>query len=135
MNALQKTITALPIILMLGMMIVGGAPVHAALIDPNLAGKIGVTDAPLEQVIVNIVQWTLGFIGLITVIMVIWGGFQWMTSRGSEDKIKSATGTIRTAVIGMIIILLAWAIVTFVGDAILQSVTDAESIDTSGFSG
>jgi hypothetical protein len=48
------------------------------------------------------------------VVFVILGGFQWMTAGGNEEKIEKAKKVISAAVIGLIIVLLAWAIVIFV---------------------
>jgi len=46
--------------------------------------------------------------------MILYAGFQWMTAGGNEDKVSSAKKIISAAVVGLIIILLAWAIVNFV---------------------
>lgn len=72
------------------------------------------TDTDLKATIVNIVQWALGFLALIAVIMIIIGGFMWMTAGGNEEKVEKAKKMISAAVIGLIIVLLAWAIVIFV---------------------
>jgi hypothetical protein len=45
--------------------------------------------------------------------MIIIGGFQWLTSAGNEEKVEKAKKTISSAVIGIIIVILAWAIVIF----------------------
>lgn len=50
-------------------------------------------------------------------LMVLLGGLQWMVSGGNEDMLARAKRTVGNAIIGMIIILLAWAIVRFVLDA------------------
>ena len=83
-------------------------------IDSTLGPSLGLGTADLEATVINIIQWVLGFLGLIAVIMILIGGFQWMTAGGNEDKVASAKKIISAAVIGLIIILLAWAIVIFV---------------------
>jgi hypothetical protein len=45
--------------------------------------------------------------------MVVWGGFTWLTSGGSEEKVESAKKIISAAIIGLIVVLLSWAIVLF----------------------
>lgn len=92
-------------------------PVMAvAQVDPNptIGTTFGLGTADLESTVVNIVQWVLGFLGLVAVIMILIGGFQWMTAGGNEEKVASAKKIISAAVIGLIIVLLAWAIVIFV---------------------
>lgn len=80
----------------------------------NYGPTFGLGTADLESTIVNVIQWVLGFLGLIAVIMILVGGFQWLTSGGNEEKVASAKKVISAAVIGLIVVLLAWAIVIFV---------------------
>ena len=53
-------------------------------------------------------------VGVIAVIMVIIGGINYTTSQGDPEKIKKAKNTILYGIIGLIISLLAFAIVSFV---------------------
>ncbi|MFH0805124.1 MAG: hypothetical protein V1916_02925 [Patescibacteria group bacterium] len=60
------------------------------------------------------VQWALGILGLVAVIMVLTGGIIWMTAAGNEERVKRAKTILFSAVIGLTVILLSGAIVTFV---------------------
>ena len=80
----------------------------------NVGGSVGLGTADLKATIVNIISWVLGILALVAVVMIIIGGFQWMTAAGNEEKIEKAKKVISAAVIGLIIVLLAWAIVIFV---------------------
>lgn len=80
----------------------------------DVGETIGLGSADLKSTVVNIVQWALGLLALVAVIMIIIGGFQWMTAGGNEEKVDKAKKLISAAVIGLIIVLLAWAIVIFV---------------------
>lgn len=60
-----------------------------------------------------IIQWILGLLGLFAVIMILYGGFTWMTAGGNEEKVEKAKKIVTAAVIGLVIILVAWAIVIF----------------------
>ena len=53
-------------------------------------------------------------LGIVAVIMVIIGGFTYMTSQGDPGKTKKARDTILYGIIGLVIALLAFAIVNFV---------------------
>lgn len=93
------------------------APVHAATsftIADNIGGSIGLGNADLKQTVINIINLALGLLSLIAVVMIIIGGFTWLTSGGNEEKVDKAKKTISAAVVGMIIIMLAWALVLFV---------------------
>jgi hypothetical protein len=80
----------------------------------NIGASVGLGTSDLKQTVVNIIQWVLGILALVAVVMIILGGFQWMTAAGNEEKIEKAKKVISAAVIGLIIVLLAWAIVIFV---------------------
>ena len=80
----------------------------------NIGGSVGLGTADLKQTVINVIQWVLGILALVAVVMIIIGGFQWMTAGGNEEKIEKAKKVISAAVIGLIIVLLAWAIVIFV---------------------
>ncbi|MDB5165235.1 MAG: hypothetical protein JWM00_125 [Candidatus Saccharibacteria bacterium] len=65
----------------------------------------------LIQTVVNILLYILA---AIAVIMIIVGGIRYTTSNGEAAGIKSAKDTIVYAVIGLVVAMLAWAIVNFV---------------------
>lgn len=68
----------------------------------------------LKATAVNIVNLVLGFLGLIAVVIILIGGFKWMTSGGSEEKVSASKKLLFAGLIGLIIILLAWGIATWV---------------------
>jgi uncharacterized membrane protein YidH (DUF202 family) len=67
----------------------------------------------VRDVTVQVVKVFLTFLALIVVIMIILGGFRWMTAAGNEERVKDAKHMIRSAVIGLVIILSAFAILEF----------------------
>ena len=84
--------------------------------DPE--GKIkkatGLTTASPVQITINTIKWALSFLGLVAVVMIIWGGFMWMTSAGNEERVRKAKDILKAAIIGMIVVLISWAMVSFV---------------------
>ena len=72
------------------------------------------TSGDLATTIVNILNGIIAFLGVIAVIFIIVGGVGYMTSSGDAGKIKKAKDTILYACIGLIICVLAFAIVNFV---------------------
>ncbi len=93
-------------------------PIVAAAATPlsleNTGGSLGLGTADLKQTVVNIISWVLGILALVAVVMIIYGGFIWLTAAGNEEKIEKAKKIIGAAVVGLIVVLLAWAIVIFV---------------------
>ncbi|HCC13407.1 MAG: hypothetical protein UV82_C0012G0029 [Candidatus Magasanikbacteria bacterium GW2011_GWD2_43_18] len=75
---------------------------------------IGLGDRALDDAVIGLINVLLGFLGLIAVIIILIGGFRWMTAGGNEDKVGEARKTIFAGIIGLAIILFAWGITTFV---------------------
>lgn len=90
-------------------------------IDLALGSTFGIGTADLQSTVINIVNYVLGALGLIAVIVILYGGFLWMLSRGNAQQVEKAKRVIRNAVIGLVIVLLSWAIVQFVVGAITNS--------------
>ena len=68
----------------------------------------------------KIVGIGLSFIGVIFLILMIYGGFIWMTARGNQQAVDKAKDLIYAAVIGLIIVLAAYAITAFVGTLLTE---------------
>ncbi len=62
----------------------------------------------------NIIKILLQAVGIISVIMIIVGGIRYATSDGDSTKVTSAKNTILYAVVGLVVAILAYAIVNFV---------------------
>lgn len=70
-------------------------------------------DAP--ALIGQVLGTVLGFTGTIFFILVVWAGLMWMTAAGNDERIKTAQKILASAVIGLIIVLSAYAITRFIG--------------------
>lgn len=77
----------------------------------------GESQPTLEQGIKDVVNVLLFILGAIAVIMIIIGGLRYVLSNGDSGAITSAKNTILYAVIGLVVAILAYAIVNFVIDA------------------
>ncbi|MBI4089835.1 MAG: hypothetical protein HY421_00365 [Candidatus Kerfeldbacteria bacterium] len=80
----------------------------------DVGSIVGLPSKNLKDVTVNVVSWVLGMLALLAVVFIIYAGFVWMTAAGNEEKIERAKKIISSAVIGLVIVILAWAIVIFV---------------------
>lgn len=65
----------------------------------------------LRALALTIINFFLGFLGLIAVIMIIYAGVLYVTAAGAEDQTGKAKKIIMYAIIGLLIVLLSWAIV------------------------
>jgi hypothetical protein len=87
----------------------------------GLAQKIGqgsgystnVDEYTLSEVIGRTIGIALAFVGTIFFALTVYAGYLWMTAQGNEETVAKATGILRTAVIGMIIVAAAYSITAF----------------------
>ena len=82
---------------------------------------IGLPSTDPRLVIARLIQIVLGFLGILALSLIVYGGFMWMTSAGNQEKIDRAKKVLKNAIIGLIIILSSFGIVTFVLNSLLDS--------------
>ncbi len=110
---------------MLAMIGLPFVPVHAQITD-DLAGDINVqtNDTLLNAgygerqdprlLVSRIINVFLGLLATVFLVLVLHGGFLWMTAQGNEEQVTKAQTEIKNAVIGLVVILLAYSITVFV---------------------
>ena len=76
--------------------------------------KVGDGKNDLWPNIQTIINAVIGILGLVCVVVIILGGVQYMTSSGDAGKVKKAKDTILYGIIGLVVCVLAFAIVNFV---------------------
>lgn len=84
-----------------------------------LAGVGLPSDSPLN-VIVKVVRILLSTVAVIFLVLIIYAGFRWMTSGGNSEAIESAKKTMMAAIIGIVVIFLAYAITLFVFGIVMK---------------
>ena len=80
----------------------------------NTFANSGLGTRDLKETIAALINVILGFLGIIAVLIILLGGFKWMTSQGDSGKVDEAKGLIGAGVVGLVIILAAYAIAQFV---------------------
>lgn len=121
MNAVLGATLALPF----------AARVHAAPIenvddlglDGDFTSQVGLGDNDLQDTIAQLINVALGFLGIVAVIIILFGGFKWMTAGGNDEKVGEAKRLIIAGIIGLAIILSAYAITTFVLSSLIAATT------------
>lgn len=73
----------------------------------------------LEQFVGTVINAVLGIIGVVFLVLVVYGGLLWMLSEGDENKVGKARGLILHSMIGLILVLAAYAVTNFVVNAII----------------
>ncbi len=97
------------------------AQLSEAQTDLTTVGTAIGTDATtntLPELIGNIIAVLLSVLGIIFVVLVVYAGFLYLTAAGDDAKVKKAKTLLTQSVIGLIIIVAAYAIAAFVIDAL-----------------
>lgn len=79
---------------------------HIGAIEQQTGGS-----SDLKELARTIINYVLGFLGLIAVAMVIYGGISYVTAAGEQSKVDNAKKVILYAIVGLIIVILSYAIV------------------------
>ncbi|MBU1164520.1 pilin [Patescibacteria group bacterium] len=86
------------------------------------------TNSP-DVVVGKVIGYMLTFLGVLFLVLIIYGGYLWMTASGNDDQIGKAKKIIIGAFIGFVIIILANIIVQFATQVIEQGVTTPEATE------
>lgn len=98
--------------------------------NTGISNSMILGDTSPEALVISIINWVLGILALIAVILILIGGFRWMTAGGNEEKVESAKKTLYAAIIGLVIILAGWGISVYVINNLLDF-TGAAAVSNS----
>lgn len=130
MNKIQKISTVVMVFFMLFMAVL---PLLAsAQIDVGLGPvqeEVGYSTRDLRAVVGSIIKTVLGFLGVVAIIIILIGGFKWMTAGGSDEKVGEAKKWLISGIIGLAIILAAYAITTFVIESLVEATVENGTVD------
>lgn len=94
------------------------------ILDEDFGDSSGLGQADLKQTIGQLIRVALGFLGVVAVVIILLGGFKWMTAGGNDEKVAEAKRLIIAGIIGLAIILSAFAIASFVISSIISATQD-----------
>jgi len=112
--------------IVLGMMLLPVLPVSA--VDPlnlgiNYAENIGLPKQDVRTTIANIIRVAMSLLGIVALVIILVGGFKWMTAGGNEEKVGEAKKVMFAGVIGLAIIFSAYAVSNFVLTQLYKATT------------
>lgn len=114
MNKAKIITTALAVFAMTAVVLPGQAFADVDISQDTAQAYLGNTDDNLMETLATVINVAIGLIGFAAVVMIIYGGFQYTISAGDAGKVKKAKDTIMYGVIGLVVALLAFAIVNFI---------------------
>ena len=93
------------------------------LLPTGIATELGQQPQDLRITIARIIRTAMSLLGIIAVLIILYGGFKWMTAAGSEEAVGDAKKIITAGIIGLVIILTAYAIASFVINSLVSATT------------
>lgn len=100
---------------------VSTAPLDVSGTGIGYGAYTGLSGTDLRITIANIIRTAMGLLGIIAVLIILYGGFKWMTAAGSDEKVGDAKKIITAGIIGLIIIITAYAIASFVVSSLVTA--------------
>lgn len=88
--------------------------------------SLGLGNRPLQETIADIIKKLLALLGIVAVVIILIGGFTWMTAGGNTEKVDEAKKWIFSGIIGLAIILSAYAIAFFVIKQLVIATTGSD---------
>ena len=90
-------------------------------LSDDFSDSTGLGQADLQTTIGNLIRVALSFLGVVAVCIVLYGGFKWMTAGGNDEKVGEAKRLMISGLIGLAIIMSAYAIASFVISSVLSA--------------
>ncbi|MCF7794852.1 hypothetical protein K9M50_00620 [Patescibacteria group bacterium] len=76
----------------------------------NEAGIFQDPSNNIDSLIQTIINTVLSFLGVIFIIIIIYAGYKWLTAEGNDEAVNKAKGLLKNAIIGLLVVLAAYAI-------------------------
>jgi nitrate reductase NapE component len=114
-KTLVKNLLSFALIALILVPILGVTQVKALDVGVNeVEDSIELGNKDPREVVGQIINVAMLFLGIIAVGIVLVGGFKWMTAGGNDEKVGEAKKLMGSGVIGLVIVLAAWGIATFI---------------------
>ena len=101
------------------------ATVSAATVNLGLTSDVesalGLGTQDVRVTIARIINVFMGLLGIVAVVIILYGGYLWMTAAGNEDRVEKAKKLIVAGIIGLAIILSAYAIARFLVNSLVNA--------------
>jgi len=96
-------------------------PAMALDVGLNYGTATGLGSTDIRTGVMSVIRVLLGFLGIIAIVIVLYGGFVWLTSAGNEEKVGQAKKILSAGIIGLIIIFVSYTLAQFVVTQIMTA--------------
>jgi TRAP-type C4-dicarboxylate transport system permease small subunit len=86
---------------------------------PGVGSSLTTPDGLVTKVL-EVINLFVGLASVVCVVMIIYGGLQYITAAGDAEKVESGSKTLTNAIIGLVIIFISVVIVNFVANAVVN---------------
>ena len=124
----MKTFQKLATLFAIGLNLFTFTPALAQTLTPTellntseLTPALGLSTTDIRTTIARIVRSAMAFLGIVTVLLMLYAGFLWMTAGGNDEQVGTAKKIMVAAVIGLAIILSAYGLANFVINQLVQA--------------
>lgn len=93
----------------------------------NQAGFKYATETSFSQNVGKIITILFSVLGVLFTVLIVYAGYLWMTARGEDEQVNKAKSIISQAVIGLIVLLMAYSITSFVIPRVLQGTVQQDA--------
>ncbi len=121
---MKKQLLKIIIIFIFSSLIFVPIVVSAASVNPGFnvfENEIGLGTRDIRETIASLINQAIALLGVIALVVILFGGFRWMIAGGDEEKVKKAKDTLISGVIGLIIILTSYSLANFVVNSLLKA--------------
>ena len=106
----------------MGGVLLFGLQAHALDVGVDkITSQIQLSAKDPREIVARIINTAMMFLGIIAVVIILLGGFKWMTAAGNEEKVSEAQKLMGAGVIGLVIILASWGIASFVLNQLINA--------------
>lgn len=84
----------------------------------HAAGKCGGKSKDINNIIHTVINTMLFIVGILAVVMIIFAGIRYVTAAGDKGKVDTAKNTIIYSIVGLVVSIVAFALVQWVFDAL-----------------
>lgn len=124
---LKQAFAVLASMMMLAPAVVMAQPVTQEVTSQDLGiqygAATGLGNKDVRVTVASIIRTAMGLLGIVAVVIILIGGFKWMTAGGNDEQVGEAKKWIFSGVIGLAIILSAYALATYVINSLVTATT------------
>jgi len=90
-------------------------------VEENVQKDIMLGERDPREIAAQVINIILGFLGIVAVIIILAGGFKWMTAGGNQDKVDEAKKLLSAGLVGLLIVLASFGIARFIINSLVTA--------------